>query len=102
MIPLIIQDQIYTIQNFQRSHIPLTNNWSGTFFAVSYSKPALVTKIYVLNEMILIIIVISSIRNCTSLAYIIKDDFTSLAWAIKDDLHAKKNKKAKKKNTWNI
>ena len=41
MIPLIIQDQVYTIQNLQRSPIPQTSNWSGTFFAVSYSKPAL-------------------------------------------------------------
>ena len=41
MIPLIIQDQFYTIQNLQRSPIPQTSNWSGTFFAVSYNKPAL-------------------------------------------------------------
>ena len=39
MIPLIIQDQFYTIQNLQRSPISQTSNWSGTFFA--YSKPAL-------------------------------------------------------------
>ena len=32
MIPLIIQDQFYTIQNLQRSPIPQTSNWSGTFF----------------------------------------------------------------------
>ena len=38
VIPLIIQDQFYTIQNLQRSPIPQTSNWSGT---VSYSKPAL-------------------------------------------------------------
>ena len=43
MIPLIIQDQFDTIQNLQRSPIPQTSNWQGTFFfAVSYSKPALV------------------------------------------------------------
>ena len=42
MIPLIIQDQFYTIQNLQSSHIPQTSNWSGTFCAVSYSKLALV------------------------------------------------------------
>ena len=41
MIPLIIQDQFYIIQNLQRSPITQTNNWSGTFFTVSYSKPAL-------------------------------------------------------------
>ena len=41
MIHLIIQDQFYTIQNLQRSPISQTSNWSGTFFAVSYSKPAL-------------------------------------------------------------
>ena len=41
MIPLIIQDQFYTIQNRQRSPIPQTSNWSGIFFDVSYSKPAL-------------------------------------------------------------
>ena len=41
--PLIIQDQFYTIQNIQRSHISKTSNWSGTFFSVSYSKPALPT-----------------------------------------------------------
>ena len=32
VIPLIIQDQFYTIQNLQRSPIPQTSNWSGTFF----------------------------------------------------------------------
>ena len=42
MISLIIQDQFYTIQNLQRSPIPQTSHWSGTFFAVSYSKSALV------------------------------------------------------------
>ena len=31
MIPLIIKDQFYTIQNLQRSPIPQTSNWSGTF-----------------------------------------------------------------------
>ena len=31
MIPLIIQDQFYTIQNLQRPPIPQTSNWSGTF-----------------------------------------------------------------------
>ena len=41
MIPLIIQNQFYIIQNLQRSAIPQTSNWSGTFFAVSYSKAAL-------------------------------------------------------------
>ena len=41
VIPLIIQNQFHTIQNLQRSPIPQTSNWSGTFFAVSYSKPAL-------------------------------------------------------------
>ena len=41
VIPLIIQYQFYTIQNLQRSHIPQTSNWSGTFFAFSYSKLAL-------------------------------------------------------------
>ena len=41
MIPLTIQDQFYTLQNLQRSPIPQTSNWSGTFFAVSYSKLAL-------------------------------------------------------------
>ena len=32
MIPLIIQDQFYPIQNLQRSPILQTNNWSGIFF----------------------------------------------------------------------
>ena len=45
MIALIIQDQFYTIENLQRSPIPQTSNWSGTFFAVSYSKPALVARL---------------------------------------------------------
>ena len=31
MIPLIIQDQFYIIQNLQRSPILQTSNWSGTF-----------------------------------------------------------------------
>ena len=51
MIPLIIQDQFYTIQNLQRSPIPQISNWSGTpFFAVSYSKPALESGIDVINH----------------------------------------------------
>ena len=41
---LIIHDQFYTVQNFQRSPISQTSNWSRTFFAVSYSKPVLVKK----------------------------------------------------------
>ena len=32
----------YLIQVLQRSPIPQTSNWSGPFFAVSYSKSALV------------------------------------------------------------
>ena len=32
MIPLIIQDQFYTIQNLQRFPIPQTSNWSGISF----------------------------------------------------------------------
>ena len=39
---LIIQDQFHTVQNLQKFPILQTSNWSGTFFAVSYSKPALV------------------------------------------------------------
>ena len=30
---------------FQRSPIPQTSNWSGTFFAASYSKPTLATEL---------------------------------------------------------
>ena len=41
MIPLITQDQYYTVQDLQRSPILQISNWSGTFFAVSYSKRAL-------------------------------------------------------------
>ena len=37
----IIYNQFGIIQVLQRSPIPQTSNWSGTFFAVSYSKPAL-------------------------------------------------------------
>ena len=44
MIPLTIQIQFYTIQKRQRSPILQTSNWSGTFFAVSYSKLALVKR----------------------------------------------------------
>ena len=43
VIPLIIQDQFHTVQNIQRSPISHTSSWSGTFLAVSYSKPALVS-----------------------------------------------------------
>ena len=50
MIPLIIHDQFYTIQNLQRSPIPQTSNWSGTFFAVSYSKSALDEYVLLLND----------------------------------------------------
>ena len=42
IIPVIIKDQFGTIQNIQRVLIFQTSNWSGTIFAVSYSKPALV------------------------------------------------------------
>ena len=41
MIRLIIRDQFYSIQSLQRSPILQNNYWSGTFFAVSYSKLAL-------------------------------------------------------------
>ena len=39
VIPLIIQDQFYTIQYLQRSPILQTSNLSGLCFAVSYNKP---------------------------------------------------------------
>ena len=35
-------NQFGIIQDLQRSPIPQTSNWSGTFFAVSYSKLALI------------------------------------------------------------
>ena len=34
-------NQFEIIQVLQRSPIPQTSNWSGPFFAVSYSKPTL-------------------------------------------------------------
>ena len=34
-------NQIGIIEVLQRSPVPQTRNWTGTFFAVSYSKPAL-------------------------------------------------------------
>ena len=34
------------IQNLQRSPLPQTSNWSGTFFAASYSKPAPASMVY--------------------------------------------------------
>ena len=37
-----LDNQFGIIQVLQRSPIPKTSNWSGTFFAVSYSKLALV------------------------------------------------------------
>ena len=43
MIPLTIQDQFYTSHNLQRSLIPQTSNWPGTFFLLFLTaKPALV------------------------------------------------------------
>ena len=36
-------NQFGIIQVLQSSPIPQTSNWSGTFFAISYSKPALVS-----------------------------------------------------------
>ena len=36
-----IYDQSYIIQNLYKSPILQTSDWSWTFFAVSYSKPAL-------------------------------------------------------------
>ena len=35
VIPLISQDQFYTIQNLQSFPIPQISNWAGTFFSVS-------------------------------------------------------------------
>ena len=37
----LICNQFGIIQVLQKSLIPQTNSWSGTFFAISYSKPAL-------------------------------------------------------------
>ena len=45
MSPSDSPDQFYGIQNLQNSPIPQTSNWSGTFFDVSYSKPALATSV---------------------------------------------------------
>ena len=39
---MLIQDQFGIIHNLQISPILQTSNWSRTFFAISYSKPALV------------------------------------------------------------
>ena len=52
MIPLIIQDQFFTIQNLQRSPILQTSNLSGTFFTVSYSKPALLFRYFKLFRLL--------------------------------------------------
>ena len=41
-IKLILDDQFGIMQVLQRSPIAQTSNWSGTFFAFSYSKPALI------------------------------------------------------------
>ena len=38
---MLIYDQFGIIQILHISPIPQTSNWSSTFFAVSYSKPAL-------------------------------------------------------------
>ena len=40
---MLIQDQFGIIQNLKMSPIPETSFLVGTFFAVSYSKPALST-----------------------------------------------------------
>ena len=42
MIPLIFQDQFYTYQNLQRSPYSTNRELVRNFFAVSYSKPALI------------------------------------------------------------
>ena len=48
MTPLIINDQFGIIQNLHMFPIPQTSFWLGLFFAISYSKTALVVaKIYV-------------------------------------------------------
>ena len=73
------------------------------FFFGVYKKVVLVFSIriwYLAYPTDRTIIVLSSIRVCTSLAYIIKGDCTSLAYVNKDDLHAKKNEKTKKKTYW--
>ena len=56
MIPLIIQDQFYTIQNLQRSPILQTSNWSGTLLAVSYSKLTLVEIMLVVKEYLYVVV----------------------------------------------
>ena len=40
--PGLVYNQFGIIQLLQSSPIVQTSNWSGTFFAISYSKPALV------------------------------------------------------------
>ena len=49
MTTLIIKSQFGIIQNLQMSPIPQTSFLVGTFFATSYSKTALKTKIEFLN-----------------------------------------------------
>ena len=41
---MLIYNQFGIIQNLQMSLIPKTDNWSLTFFAITYSKPALKSK----------------------------------------------------------
>ena len=60
MIPLITQDQYYTVQDLQRSPIPQTSR-SGTFFAVSYSKQALVDVRLDMSELIFYFISIQNV-----------------------------------------
>ena len=45
----LIYNQFGIIHILQRSLNPQTSNWSGTFFAVSYSKPALGAKMRFVN-----------------------------------------------------
>ena len=58
VIPLIIQYQFYTIQNLQRSPIPQTSNWSGTFFCCFLQETGLLysprLRVHFSNPLILI------------------------------------------------
>ena len=63
MIPPIIQDQFYTIQNLQRSPILQTSNWSGIFLLLLKSSKNQVASSFKIQHEIAIILF--RLHTCT-------------------------------------
>ena len=88
-------DQFYTVQNIQRSLIPQTSKWSGTFFAVSYSKPDLVPTSHTSSYLVWNIVCTSNLQICKTSAvqyYNIKLSNIPMKSTVRMKLHYNLNK----------